>query len=169
MIHFITLIRLWIDELSCIKMKRLKKFTVGKHIWISMLYLFKLLCDMQKYSMSSWNFHFYFHHSFVIAIYFSIFKKHLISLPFLFYFNLLVTSAKNGLTHDIQSHLNSQTKHLNFGPRISDLTRKQCHKYFYSVTLVASTKFVMVFKWWIFQEKFAFKKHFLCEGKQKIF
>jgi len=126
---------------------------------------------MEKYTMPfSWH-----------EILISIFTIHL-WLPLFFHFqkpfnffaifsllNLLVTSAKIGLGHDIPSHLNSQTKHLNFGPRINDLTRKQCQKYFYNITFVVSAQFVMVLKWWIFQKIVAFKKQFFCEGKQIIF
>ncbi len=45
--------------------------------------------------------------------YFSIFKKHLISLPFFFLFNLLVTSAKTSLGHD-KNHI--------WTPKLSTLT-----------------------------------------------
>lgn len=100
------------------------------------------------------QFSFLFSPFFCDCHYFSIFKNHLISLSFFFLFNLLVTSAKTSLGNDIQSHLNSQIKHLNFGPRTSDLTRKKCHKDFYSITLVASTQFVMVFKMMNFSKNF---------------
>jgi len=160
MIHFITSIRLWIDELSCIKMNRLEIFTVGKRIWLLVLFRFLLIVWHAKVFHAIFmtcNFHFYMHRLFVITTIFPFSR----SISFLYHF-----SSFSICLWLVQKLVLDMTYNHIWTPKPSTLTlvlglvTSQGNNAIKTFIILPWWLQHNVLKWWIFQKAVFLKRNF---------